>query len=459
MERRTMNLKTYLLSIGALSLAASLMVNAAEEHPNIILILSDDISSKDLACYGGYIKTPTLTRLADKGVLFQTAWSAPLCGPSRAILHTGKYPYNQGYYENGVTPTPSFTRDKRHQPILRMAKAAGYATGMYGKVHHDRGEDASIYGMDDYCLWQKWDGHDGPYARYWHPSYVANGKGVPTCADDFGPDIALQRIFNFIDVNKETPFFVYWPAVLAHGELSPETNRWGMPEVPEVNAAGKKTGGRVKGSLKSMIEYQDYLVGQLVEKLEKLGLMENTIIFYIGDNGTPGYGKGKYNNEVALRVPFVVSGGPVKAIGSSDVLIDFTDIWPTLADLMGYAGPDNTDGHSFAPYLLGEPFTPRSTIQMAMNNARWLRNENWLLDGYGHFWDCRGTRDESKYKDVTQSHDPEVMAARRQFEKELKKIPLPDYEDPKTKKSWQRFRKKNPPVKVFRPDYLDREVK
>lgn len=450
-----MKSKVWWLLICGLALAASFVVNSAETRPNIILILSDDISARDLECYGGYIKTPNLDRLAGKGVLFQTAWSAPLCGPSRAILHTGKYPHNQGYYENAVSPTPSFTRDKRHKPILQMAKAAGYATGMYGKVHHDRGKDASIYGMDDYCLWQQWEGHDGPYARYWHPCYVANGKGIPTGADDFGPDIVFQRICNFIDNNKETPFFVYWPAILAHGELSPETKKWGIPEMPEIDASGQKTGQKAKGSLESMIRYQDYLVGQLVRKLEALGLMENTVIFYAGDNGSPGYGKGKYNNEVALRVPFVVSGGPVKAIGSSDVLIDFTDIWPTLADLMGYTGPDNTDGHSFAPYLLGRPFTPRKTIQMEMNNARWLRDENWLLDGYGHFWDCRGTRDESKYKDVTESRDPEVIAARRQFEEQMKTIPLPDYKDPRTEKSWKKFRKKHPPIKVFRPDYLD----
>jgi hypothetical protein len=140
------------------------------------------------------------------------------------------------------------------------------------------------------------------------------------------------------------------------------------------------------------------------------------------------------------------------------VLVDFTDFWPTFAQLAGYRGAMNTDGHGFAPYFLGEPFTPRETIRMAMNNARWVRDRDWLLDGRGRFHDTRGNANRDEYRDVSESEDPEVVAARRRFERYLREIPLPDENDPATQQAWQRFRAlpEGAPVKVFRPAYLKR---
>jgi hypothetical protein len=117
----------------------------------------------------------------------------------------------------------------------------------------------------------------------------------------------------------------------------------------------------------------------------------------------------------------------------------------------------NTDGHSFAPYLLGESFTPRETIQMAINNARWVRDNDWLLDGRGRFYNTRGAANRDEYRDVSESTDPEVIAARQRFETYLQEIPLPDENDPSTRRTWERFRSmpQGKPVDVFRPAYLD----
>jgi hypothetical protein len=167
--------------------------------------------------------------------------------------------------------------------------------------------------------------------------------------------------------------------------------------------------------------------------------------------------KNSYDRDDAIRVPFVVGGGPVKPRGPSEVLVDFTDFWPSFAQLAGYRGEMNTDGRSFAPYLLSETFTPRQTIQMQMNNARWVREQDWLLDGRGRFYDTRGAKNRNEYRDVSESKDPDVMAARRRFENYLKDIPLPDETDPATRDSWQAFRATpaGAPVEVFRPPYLD----
>ena len=437
-------------------------------RPNIIFILADDVSARDLSCYGGPVQMPVLDRLARQGVQFSHAWSAPLCGPTRAILHTGKYPHHQSYWENAVTPRVAFYDDPRHLPLLRMAKSAGYATGMFGKLHF--GNDPGKYGAEVHCVARYWQGYDGPshskeasragmygVSWYWHPGLILNGTGIPTTPDDFGPDIELKQLLGFVEANKDRPFIAYWPCNLPHMELNPETGKWSYTKVPEVAATGTRTGRKVAGSLQSTMGYLDSLIGQIQDRLQQLGQAENTVLFFAADNGTANGDKGSYERDYAIRVPFVVSGGPVKPLGLSEVLVDFTDIWPTVADIVGYKGVMNTDGHSFAPYLLGQPFTPRKTIQMAMNNARWLRDRQWLLDGRGRFFDLRGATKQADYKDVSESSDPEVVAARKRFERLLGDFPLPNENDPLTRNSWRRFRESNAngkPVNVFKPDYL-----
>jgi arylsulfatase A-like enzyme len=280
---------------------------------------------------------------------------------------------------------------------------------------------------------------------------------VPTTPDDFGPDLELEHILKFSAANKGRPWMVHWATNLphpAHDETRPASQQWYYTDVPGVDASGKRTRGRVDGSLKSTMQYLDYLLGRLRDGLTKEGLAGNTIIIFTADNGTANTDKGTYRRDDAIRVPFIAGGGPVKPRGPSDVLVDFTDLWPTCAWLAAYQGAMNTDGHSFATYLLGGSFTPRETIRMAMNNARWIRDKDWLLDGTGRFYDTRGAANRDEYRDVSTSDDPEVVAARRRFETYLRDFPLPDENEPNTVASWKAFRASpaGAPVEVFRPD-------
>ncbi|QHI68686.1 sulfatase-like hydrolase/transferase [Tichowtungia aerotolerans] len=460
--------------------------------PNIVFVLADDVSAKDLRCYNEHgIKLPTIEKMAEEGVMFQTAWAAPVCGPSRAILQTGKYPFKQGYFENHVEPNIRLWRNPRHQLVGQVLKKAGYVNAWYGKIHF--GGTPVNYGFDEYCTTQWWDGYDGPFQSpkkttagmysvswYWHPGLLENGKGLQTGSEDFGPQIESERILDFITRHKDRPFFVYWPSNLphmAHQGGTPMNGNWFYPDVPVCDASGKPTGKKEKGTLASNMQFLDRKLELIVGRLDDLGILDNTIIFLAGDNGTPGYGKGKFESEVAPHVPFVVWGpGNVKSRGASPVMVDFSDIMPTLAELCGAEIPDDINGKSFAPYLLGKPFEPREWVFMQFNNARWLRNDRWLLDGYGRFYDCGDERDESTgygalsqceplgangpkdpdigYQDVTESYDPEVVAARKRFEAILKDLPGPDYNDPETKAAWQKFRSWNKPVQLYQPDYL-----
>jgi arylsulfatase A-like enzyme len=202
------------------------------------------------------------------------------------------------------------------------------------------------------------------------------------------------------------------------------------------------------------MRYLDALLARVGAQLEHLGIADNTIIFFMGDNGTAVIDKGHYDRDVALRVPFVVSGGPVKPMGEVTTPIDFTDIWPTVADLIGYTGTRNTDGYSFAPLLLGKPFKPRGFARMAMNNARWVRTEDWLLDGYGRLYKVTGARTRKDYRDMTGSDDPEAVAAYSKLRALAEKhLLLPNYNDPLTRDAWQWFHKHGGmPVKVIKAE-------
>jgi arylsulfatase A len=436
---------------------------AADRKPNIILVLLDDVSAKEFTCYGGQgISTPTLDRMAREGVMFRTAWSTPLCGPSRALLHTGRYGGRTQYLDNDIMPGKPFWT--QHQVLGKVLQSAGYATTMIGKSHFSNHPHADL-GFDEYCIARYWPGYDGPpqaaaaqatasmYAVqwYWHPGLVVDGKGYPTKADDFAPDIEVDRIKNFIGRHKSQPFFVYYPMNMPHMMVN-STNtptspgaRWNYTDVPARDAHGHKTGKRIKGSLKTDLEYIDYLIGQIWAQVVADGLEQRTVLLVTGDNGTAGYGKGKLNSEVALRVPFIVYGpGQVKRAGPSDALVDFADILPTLADLGGARLPEGytLDGMSFAPLLQGKPLPDRGWIHSYLGTARWLRDQRWLLDGNGKFYDCGTNRDETAgYRDVTASTEPEVLAAKSRFEAILKIIPAPDRNDPVIGPALNRFDK------------------
>ena len=452
------------VGIGAvlgLTMPLEATVEDCANKSNIILVLLDDVSAKEFSCYGGQdIRTPNLDRMALEGVMFRTAWSTPLCGPSRALLHTGRYGGRTHYLDNGINPKQPFWT--QHLVLGKALQSAGYATTMIGKSHFSNNPSADL-GFDEYCIARFWPGYDGqPQAAsakgtasmyavqwYWHPGLVVDGKGLPTKPDDFGPDLEVERIKSFITRHKSQPFFVYYPMNLPHMMVR-STNaptgpgaRWNYTDVPERDAHGKKTSQRIKGNLKTNLEYVDFLIGQIWAQVVAEGLNQRTILMVAGDNGTAGYGKGKLSSEVALRVPFIVYGpGRVKSAGASDALIDFADIMPTLAELAGAKFPRSytLDGRSFAPLLQGKPFTGREWIYSFLGTARWLRDERWLLDGQGKFYDCVNSRDETAdYLDVTASPDPQVVAARKRFEAILKTIPTPDRNDPVVGPALMRF--------------------
>ena len=424
-----MRLLIPLLAIAAFASA----VHAADRPTSFIVILADDLGAKELGCYGNTNhKTPNLDALAAGGVRFKTCYAAPLCSPSRVEIMTGRYGFRTGW--NGLIGrayappegSPLYDVGAAQLTFADLLKTNGYATALAGKWQLPGKLPTLVTdcGFDEYRMWAYTHNlpegvtHTGAFqkggkttSRYWHPSIITNGKYTPTKPTDYGPDLFQEFLVDFMSRNKDKPFLAYYPTPLTHGPYDP---------TPDPAKPGEKT----PRGLKSNLEYLDHQVGQLVAALERLGLRENTVILFTGDNGTAGDGKGKAT-ELGARVPMIVNGAGVKPGVVSDELVDLSDVFATLADLSGAAPPGGhvIDGKSFAPVLRGAGGNGREWIFSAIRNERVLRDKRWLLEGDARFFDCGDRRDHVGYRDVTDSKEPEVIAARQRFAAILKELP------------------------------------
>jgi arylsulfatase A len=432
-----------------------LFAGSDDRPPNLIVIMADDLGAKELSCYGNKEHhTPHLDRLAQTGMQFKTCYSTPICHPTRFEIMTGQYGHHNKIYQfpgRRGGPVAGSPEDDiaRHLTFAQVLKKKGYATAHSGKWQLTGKVPTLINecGFDEYCMWAYkhnlppgikhtggWEGRKGGKAsRYWHPSIVKNGKYLPTKPDDYGPDIFTDFIIDFIKRNKNKPFFVYYPMCLTHGPfyVTPDT----------VKSEKEKFKNERNKNFKANVEYMDKLVGRIVEMLDIHGLRKNTVILFTGDNGTGGQGKGR-PTELGARVPMIANGpGIVKPSEPSDELVDLSDIMPTLVDFAGAKLPRRhiIDGQSFAPLLRGEKGPKREWIYSYLGDRQILRTKRWLLEdnGPGHpgrFYDCGGSRDGTGYKDVTNSTDPEVLAAKKRFKEILADKPLPVVKEKKEEK-------------------------
>jgi arylsulfatase A-like enzyme len=416
----------------------------ASARPNLIVIMADDIGAGELGCYGHpRHRTPQLDTLARTGVRFESAYTSPVCHPTRFTLMTGQYGFRTGVLNfSGMRAGPPVKHEgadniANHVTFARLLKQAGYATALAGKwqLSGSWPDVVRETGFDEHCIWgyrEHYSPEDREKAqaaginfrsRYWRPSIQRNGNWVPTTQDDYGPDIFAGFLVDFIKRPRSQPFFIYYPMALTHGPHlpTPDTYRPGMDrEHPN------------RSHFASNVEYADKLIGRLVRALEEAGLRDNTVILFTGDNGTGGEGKSTAT-EKGARVPLIVNGpGLVKARGGTAALADMSDVFPTLMELAGVAVPSGhvVDGRSLASFLRGERETTRDWIFAYQADRRILRTERWLLEDnsprhWGRLIDCGTSRDGTGYRDVTASQDPEVLAARAHFDRLLQDLPAP----------------------------------
>jgi arylsulfatase A-like enzyme len=417
-------MKPQSITLSGLALLCSLSLSA-QQKPNIVYILADDLGYGDLSCYGQkHFQTPNIDRLANQGMLFTQHYSGcPVCAPSRSSLMTGlttghtPIRGNKSWKDEGQYPIPaqSFT-------IAEMLKTAGYVTGAFGKWGlgspgtegdpNNQGFD-QFYGYNCQSL-----AHNYYPDHLWDNQNKVILKGNSgTQSTEYAPTLIHQKAIQFIDENKDKPFFLFYPTTIPHAELvAPEEN---MKEfrgklLPEVAYKGAEPGSEkyrkgsygsqkeVHAAFAAMVTLLDKQVGEIVDELKKLGLDKNTIIIFSSDNGPhveggadpdyfdsngplKGYKRDLY--EGGMREPMIVSWpGKVAAGTKSDLISAFWDIMPTFADIVDVKAPENIDGISFLPTLLGKPGQKQHTSmywEFHENNGRQaVRMGDWKLVRY-----------------------------------------------------------------------------
>jgi len=357
--------------------------------PNIIYILADDLGYGDLGFNGSeYIATPNIDKLAKEGLFFNQHYSgSTVCAPSRSTLvsglHTGNAPV-RGNYE--IQPEGQYPLPDSVFTIFESLKAAGYTTGAFGKwgLGFPGSEGDPInQGVDvffgyncqrmghNYYPYHLWDNQD---------SLVLEGN-AGTNLGDYGPELIHEKTLDFITDNSQNPFFLYVPTIIPHAELIvpeeimknysgrfEETPYKGTDEGPDYKVGGYMSQENPRAAFVAMVELLDKQVGEIVAKLEELGIRDNTMIIFTSDNGPHkeggadpdffnsngpwrGYKRDLY--EGGIRVPMIANWPGKIEPGQTDHISAFWDIYPTVAALTGSELPENTDGISFAPLLTG----------------------------------------------------------------------------------------------------------
>lgn len=377
--------------------------------PNIIYILADDLGYGDIGPFGQTkIKTPNLDRMAAEGMRFTQHYSgSTVCAPSRSVLmtglHTGHTPIrgNREHHPVGQAPLPFAV-----PTIAEILKDAGYVTGAFGKwgLGYPGSEGSpSHQGFDLFFgyngqrrahfyypefLYREVPGkapeqvplegnvvHDTSTENFPHP-----GSGPPKQRAVYSQDVITKEALSFIDKNAggEQPFFLYMPLNIPHASITapeeamdPYLDENGESIFPEKSFPGDHYTEQPKphATFAAMVTLLDKYVGQVMNKLEKQGIAENTLVIFSSDNGPhvegghdpeffdsngPLRGLKRDLYEGGIRVPTIAWWpGTVQEGATSSHISAFEDMLPTFADLAGIEVPPNLDGISMAPTLTG----------------------------------------------------------------------------------------------------------
>ncbi len=394
--------------------------NQPESKPNIVFILADDLGYGELGCYGQEkIKTPNIDRLAKQGVRFTQHYTgAPVCAPARCVLMTGQH---LGHAEirgnrrsgNGRVFPGQFPITDEIVTIAEVLKEAGYTNGAFGKwglgpsnssgspmkQGFDRfyGYNCQRNAHSYYPPFLDSDEKEIRINKFPIPGHHRKPKGEILAedfrAENYAPDLILKEALKFVDKNKSKPFFLYLPFVEPHVAMQPP-QEW-LDRYPkqwdEENGVYRGQNGylphpRPRAAYASMISDLDEHVGTVLDRLEKHGLTENTIVIFTSDNGPTHGGRDPnchtggaactfFNSNAGLkgykgscyeggiRVPCIVRWpGKTKPETVCDMPSYFPDWFPTLTEIAGAKTPENQqlDGINLTGVIQGKPVPQRN---------------------------------------------------------------------------------------------------
>lgn len=364
----------------------------AHQKPNVVFIVTDDLGYGDLSCFGQEkFTTPNIDKLALNGTRFTRSYSGTtVSAPSRASLltglHTGHTPIrgNKEIEPEGQAPLPS-----NIYTIFSLFKEEGYATGAFGKWglgYPGSSGDPVNQGIDDFFGY-----NCQRLAHNYYPSHLwENDTKIDLTENDNGKlgtysqGLIQEKTLQFIEDEKDNPFFLFVPMVLPHAELVvpedsiiqnirgqfPETPYVGIDSGPLFRKGGYMSQDYPRATHAAMIKRIDIYVAQIIDKLKKEGVYENTLIIFTSDNGPHREGGGDpdfFNSngiyrgykrdlyEGGIRVPTIISwSGKIKSGEESNFPFAFWDYLPTFADILDANLKTETDGVSILPTLLGK---------------------------------------------------------------------------------------------------------
>ncbi|MEW6304215.1 MAG: sulfatase-like hydrolase/transferase [Verrucomicrobiota bacterium] len=455
------------LALFALGQGTAMAAPNDARPPNIVFILLDNLGQEWLGCYGSEERcTPNIDALAKGGVRFEHCYTAPVCGPSRIVLLTGRYPFRTGFtihhdaalYSGGGLPP------ERETVFARVLRRAGYATGIAGKWQinnlYDEPNVLKAHGFDEHLVWpgsidtNKVRGADYERywaavkaesvpdtvqfiqhieSRYWDPVLIRNGKRE-THPGKFGPDVLQSFALDFLRRHRDERLLLYYPMTLTHGQT------FTAPVVPTpLNMNTNRTRHEM---FADMVRYADKLVGDLIRTLDELKLRDNTIIFVATDNGTEKEMIARRNGRDVKGALYQLTepGGDVGLLvncparipgGRTIALADFTDVFPTICELARVPLPPGLllDGRSHASALL-RPSGARPARQWIFNQyhtRRVVRDERYKLYSTGEFYDL--ARDGDEQRNLAGSGETGAAAAQGKLQAVLDSLP-PDASPP-----------------------------
>jgi arylsulfatase A-like enzyme len=364
----------------------SLAFGAVKPRPNIILIVADDLGYGDLGCYGQKkILTPNIDRLAEEGTRFTQCYAgSTVCAPSRCSLMTGMHNGHNRIRDN--LPHNIWLRPD-DVTVAEVLKQAGYKTGAIGKWALG---DPGSWGVPNYQGFDYWYGHlKQDLAIYYYPTHLWENDRIVMLQDlvmvnDVGKmignragkrvkythDLFTEKTVSFIERHSGNPFFLYLAYTLPHFSDYPNDS----PDhymVPSDEPYTDKDWPQIAKNYAAMISRMDRDVGRIMGSIRKLGIDENTIVFFTSDNGaylgsappreffdSNGALRGGKRDlyEGGIRIPMIVRWpGKIRPGHVSEQVWAFWDFLPTAAELAGLPAPKDTDGISMVPALLGKP--------------------------------------------------------------------------------------------------------
>lgn len=356
----------------------------SKNQPNIIYILADDLGYGDLGCQGQeIIKTPNIDQLAKDGMRFTNHHSgSTVCAPSRSSLLTGQH---TGHIE--VRGNGNYEMLPGTITVGNILQNAGYHTALIGKS--GTGCQCSIgsvntFGFDYFFgFLSHGAAHsyfpDKVYRNSEEEVYPNNGGTKTFAGDTYIQDVFLQEVKNYITMHKNEPFFLNYSTLLPHAQLyAPEEFKkpyFGLfNEVPYTGNSYSHCADP-KATFAGMVSRLDWEVGEILQLVKKLGLEDNTMVIFASDNGphsAGGHDAQRFNSNGDLRgekrdlyegginVPFIVKWpGKIKTGTTTNQLSAFWDFLPTMCDLVNAKTPENIDGISFLPTLLGNDSAQR----------------------------------------------------------------------------------------------------